>query len=183
MKRLLAAVLCLVLVCAAAARAAEPEQALWTRSEGDGDYVTIRVPCPEGEQLSWAADRKLCVRYADTGEPVALCSNYYRGYLFATVPAAQAGRTLEAGLGEPVRFADHITVWEGVEYYDAPLGTDELNLRGVLRGDGSGNLNAGAVITRAEAFALIVRLLGIPEEGKSGRSGTTPTGKAPATMT
>jgi len=95
MKRLLAAVLCLVLVCAAAARAAEPEQALWTRSEGDGDYVTIRVPCPEGEQLSWAQTRKLCVRYADTGEPVALCSNYYRGYLFATVPAAQAGRTLE----------------------------------------------------------------------------------------
>ena len=166
MKRLLAAVLCLVLVCAAAARAAEPEQALWTRSEGDGDYVTIRVPCPEGEQLPWAQTRKLCVRYADTGEPVALCSNYYRGYLFATVPAAQAGRTLEAGLGEPVRFADHITVWEGVEYYDAPIGTDELNLRGVLRGDGSGNLNAGAVITRAEAFALIVRLLGIPEEGE-----------------
>lgn len=47
--------------------AAEPEQALWTRSEGDGDYVTIRVPCPEGEQLSWAQTRKLCVRYADTG--------------------------------------------------------------------------------------------------------------------
>lgn len=67
MKRLLAAVLCLVLVCAAAARAAEPEQALWTRSEGDGDYVTIRVPCPEGEQLPWAQTRKLCVRYADTG--------------------------------------------------------------------------------------------------------------------
>ena len=43
MKRLLAAVLCLVLVCAAAARAAEPEQALWTRSEGDGDYETGAV--------------------------------------------------------------------------------------------------------------------------------------------
>lgn len=91
MKRLLAAVLCLVLVCAAAARAAEPEQALWTRSEGDGDYVTIRVPCPEGEQLSWAQTRKLCVRYADTGEPVALCSNYYRGISLCHRPGRPGG--------------------------------------------------------------------------------------------
>ncbi len=176
MKRMLSAVLCLVLLCAGpAARAEEPETALWTRREGDGSYVTVRVPCPQGEKLGWAEVQNLYVRYKDTGEPVALTSQYFRGgWLFATLPSGQAGRELEAAQGAPKRFADHITVWEGYEYYDAPMGTGRLQLRGILRGDGSGNLNADSVITRAEAFAFLCRMLSLEPDGDPGYADVSP---------
>ena len=49
MKRILALGLCLALLCPAA-RAAEEAKG-WSRSEPGGDYVTLRVPCPQGEAL------------------------------------------------------------------------------------------------------------------------------------
>ena len=163
MKRILAAVISLTLLCPAAL-AAEPEE-FWMREEGDGSYVTIRVPCPQGEGVGWAEQQWLSVRYADTKQPVPLTSDYTEGYLFATVPAADAERPLECFRGEEHRFPDCITVWQGREYYNEPGGARELSLRGVIRGDAAGNLNAGAVLTRAEAFALVCRMAGLlPEE-------------------
>ena len=88
MKRILALGLCLALLCPAA-RAAEGAKG-WSRSEPGGDYVTLRVPCPQGEALDWSEQTLLAVRYADTGEPVPLTSDYQQGWLFATVPAAEA---------------------------------------------------------------------------------------------
>ena len=88
MKRILALGLCLALLCPAA-RAAEEAKG-WSRSEPGGDYVTLRVPCPQGEALDWSEQTLLAVRYADTGEPVPLTSDYQQGWLFATVPAAEA---------------------------------------------------------------------------------------------
>ncbi|MFQ9918926.1 MAG: S-layer homology domain-containing protein [Flavonifractor plautii] len=93
------------------------------------------------------------MRYADTGEPVPLTSDYQQGWLFATVPAEEAERTLEVFQGEEHRFPDCITVWKGHEYYNDPGGAKELYLRGVLQGDHAGNLNPDAALTRAEAFA------------------------------
>ena len=132
MKRLLTLALCLALLCPAAA--AEGEEALWTRTEGDGSYVTIRLPCPQGEELDWSERQWLAVRYADTGEPVPLTSDYQRGFLFATVPAEDANRPLEAFQGEEHHFPDCTTVWQGHAYYDEPGGTEELYLRGVIQG-------------------------------------------------
>lgn len=174
MKRLLTLLLCLSLLCPAAS-AAEGEASPWSRTEGDGSYVTIRVPCPQGDGLDWAEQRWLAVRYADTGEPVPLASGYQRdGYLFATVPAADAGRPLEAFVGEEHHFPDCTTVWQGNAYYNEPGGTGELYLRGVIQGDQAGNLNADAALTRAEAFTLLCRLLSLEPGGDPGYADVTP---------
>lgn len=145
MKRILALGLCLALLCPAA-RAAEEAKG-WSRSEPGGDYVTLRVPCPQGEALDWSEQTLLAVRYADTGEPVPLTSDYQQGWLFATVPAAEAERPLEVFQGEEHRFPDCITVWKGHEYYNDPSGAKELYLRGVIQGDHAGNLNPDAALT------------------------------------
>lgn len=173
MKRMLAASLILALL-GPAALAAGPEEDLWSRKEGDGSYVTVRVPYPEGEELNWSEKTRLLVRYADTGEPVALTSDYWRGSLFATVPAAEAGRPLEVVRGEEHHFPDCITVWNEREYYEEPVGAGELYLRGVLQGDQAGRLNPEAVLTRAEAFALIARLLMLEPEGEPGYTDVSP---------
>lgn len=121
MKRILALGLCLALLCPAA-RAAEEAKG-WSRSEPGGDYVTLRVPCPQGEALDWSEQTLLAVRYADTGEPVPLTSDYQQGWLFATVPAEEAERTLEVFQGEEHRFPDCHHGLEGApEYYNDPGG-------------------------------------------------------------
>ena len=85
--------------------------------------MTLRVPCPQGEALDWSEQTLLAVRYADTGEPVPLTSDYQQGWLFATVPAEEAERPLEVFQGEEHRFPDCITVWKGHEYYNCLLYT------------------------------------------------------------
>lgn len=172
MKRILALGLCLALLCPAA-RAAEEAKG-WSRSEPGGDYVTLRVPCPQGEALDWSEQTLLAVRYADTGEPVPLTSDYQQGWLFATVPAAEAERPLEVFQGEEHRFPDCITVWKGHEYYNDPSGAKELYLRGVIQGDHAGNLNPDAALTRAEAFSLLVHLLSLEPGGDPGYADVEP---------
>ena len=174
MRRLLALGLCLALLCPAAL-AAEGEE-LWTRTEGDGSYVTVRLPCPEGADMMWQEQQRLSVRYADTGETVALVSGYnWEGFLFATVPSAEAARPLEICLTEEHQFPDCMTTWEdGSEFYDAPSGADALYYRGVLEGDQTGNLNAGDTLTRAEAFTLVCRLLSLEPAGDPGFADVSP---------
>lgn len=172
-KRIVSLALAFLLLPLSARSTGETEE-LWTRPEGNGGYVTVRLPYPEGKELSWAEAQNLYVRYADTKEPVALSSGYERGDLFATVPAADAGRALEVAQGEPVRFADCVTAWREYEDDNAPAGTDWLDLRGIIRGDGSGNLRADARITRAEVLTLLVRLLSLEPEGDPGYADVKP---------
>lgn len=51
MKRCLALLTLLALLLALPVGATEAEETPWTRTEGDGSYVTIRIPCPEGNDL------------------------------------------------------------------------------------------------------------------------------------
>jgi len=89
--RILAAVFLVSLLCQSFALGAAPAaDERWTRTEDGGGYVTIRVPAASDSQT--ADVFQLAVRYADTQEPVALSSTYLDGYLFATVPASEAGR-------------------------------------------------------------------------------------------
>lgn len=147
---------------------------LWTRSEGDGGYVTVRVPYPEGTEMNWSQYRYLTVCYGDTGEPVALSSEYEQGYFFATVPAKDAGRSLKVVQSEPRQFLDCITVWRNEEYYDAPFGADQLDIRGIIQGDNQGNLNPDQVINRAEAFTILCRLLSLEPGGDPGFADVSP---------
>ncbi|MFQ7855232.1 MAG: hypothetical protein ACLRIS_08970 [Flavonifractor plautii] len=127
MKRILALGLCLALLCPAA-RAAEEAKG-WSRSEPGGDYVTLRVPCPQGEALDWSEQTLLAVRYADTGEPVPLTSDYQQGWLFATVPAAEAERPWRSFRGgAPLSRLHHRL--EGARVLQRPQRRKELYLRG-----------------------------------------------------
>lgn len=164
-KRFLCIVLAVLMLMPSSVLAADDTEELWTRTEGDGSYVTIRVSAPEGADMIWSEHQKLSVRYADIKEPVALTSTYKDGYLFATVPAEEAHRTLEVFMGKPLEFKDCFVQWEydgkKESFYDAPLGTDELNIRGIILGDGAEKLNPDETITRAEAFTIVCRLLSL----------------------
>ena len=142
--RILTAVLLVSLLCQGSAlgAAAVPDEH-WSRTEGDGDYVTIRVPA--ASDLQTADTFLLAVRYADTLEPVALSSVYLDGFLFATVPAADADRPLEVFRGDQ-------PVWTDLEQsYLAVQGADDLNIRGVILGDQAGRLKQDEPLTRAPA--------------------------------
>ena len=166
MRKLLAALLVCLLCQGAALAASEDAAPSWSRPEGDGSYVTLRVAAADDAQL---ADREnLAVRYADTQEPVALSSFYLDGYLFATVPARDADRPLEVFQGEE-------PVWTDLEQqYLSALGAENLQIRGIIQGDEAGRLNQDASITRAQAFALIVRLLRLEPAGDPGYSDVSP---------
>jgi ABC-type phosphate transport system substrate-binding protein len=166
MRKLISLLLCITLLGGTAVMAAGPENELWSRTEPGGDFITFRLHHPDSDQLTWAQTMQLTVAYADTDEPVALSSGLkWSEWLFATVPAEDADRPLKVVMGEPARFEDCIKVWDGHEYDEAPSGTDQLNLRGIFVGDETGNLNPESVITRAEAFTVICRLLSLAPAG------------------
>lgn len=167
MKKLLASALACLLLCQGAASAAGGDAGqAWSRPEGDGSYVTIRVPGEPGMALIDTFD--LAVRYADTGEPVALSSAYLDGYLFATVPAENADRPLEVFRGDD-------PVWTDLrEQYLAANGSSDLQIRGVVRGDNAGRLKQDAPLTRAEGAVLMARLLGLQPAERPGYSDVSP---------
>lgn len=167
MKKLLASALACLLLCQGAASAAGGDAGqAWSRPEGDGSYITIRVPGEPGMALIDTFD--LAVRYADTGEPVALSSAYLDGYLFATVPAENADRPLEVFRGDD-------TVWTDLrEQYLAANGSSDLQIRGVVRGDNAGRLKQDAPLTRAEGAVLMARLLDLQPAERPGYSDVSP---------
>ena len=167
MKKLLASALACLLLCQGAASAAGGDAGqAWSRPEGDGSYITIRVPGEPGMALIDTFD--LAVRYADTGEPVALSSAYLDGYLFATVPAENADRPLEVFRGDD-------PVWTDLrEQYLAANGSSDLQIRGVVRGDNAGRLKQDAPLTRAEGAVLMARLLDLQPAERPGYSDVSP---------
>ena len=167
MKELLASALACLLLCQGAASAAGGDAGqAWSRPEGDGSYVTIRVPGEPDMALIDTFD--LAVRYADTGEPVALSSAYLDGYLFATVPAENADRPLEVFRGDD-------PVWTDLrEQYLAANGSSDLQIRGVVRGDNAGRLKQDAPLTRAEGAVLMARLLDLQPAERPGYSDVSP---------
>ena len=164
--RILAAVFLVSLLCQSFALGAAPAaDERWTRTE-DGGYVTIRVPAASDPQTVDVF--QLAVRYADTQEPVALSSTYLDGYLFATVPASEAGRPLEVFQGTQ-------PVWTDLEQpYLAVQGASELNIRGVIFGDKAGRLKQDAPLTRAEAAVIAARLLDLRPSGDPGYRDVSP---------
>lgn len=161
------------LLCPALAAPAEASKPR-SRTEANG-FVTMRLTWPDYESLSWSDAQHFYVLYADTQEPVPLSSTLlYQGNLYVTIPAEDAERPLELLQGTPVQFTDCVQVWQGHTYYDAPQGADQLNLRGILQGDSSGTLNKDRTLTRAEAFALLCRLLSLQPEGDPGYRDVAP---------
>ena len=165
-----AVLLSLLLLCQGTVLAAEEQDAQWRRTEGDGSYVTVRLEV-EGE-CSYSG--RIAARYADTKEPVALSGSYVsnlfdeeKTYFFVTLPVSEADRPLEIFEGEA-------PVWTDLKYPTAPHGTDFLYVRGIIQGDEAGQLNKDKVLTRAEAFAVAVRLLSLKPSGEPGYEDVSP---------
>lgn len=169
---LLSAALCASLALPAFAA----EDDLWSRQEPGGNYVTFRLPVEGWDDMDWKTQSDLAVRYADTKEPVPLTAMLAQnGWLFATVPDSDKDRPLEVFVGEPTQFVDEFSDWgKGEPLYDPPFGTDDLNIRGILLGDAAGTLRAKDTLSRAEAFALIVRLLSLEPAGDPGYEDVRP---------
>ena len=176
MRKLTCLLLCLLLAASLTLPALAAEDALWSRTEPGGNYVTFRLPVEGWADMDWQTQSSLAVRYADTGEPVPLTAMLAQnGWLFATVPAADKDRPLEVFVGEPTEFTDEFSDWgQGEPLYDPPFGTDDLNVRGILLGDAAGTLRANDTLSRAEAFALIVRLLSLEPAGDPGFADVKP---------
>lgn len=165
MKRFLSLLLSLSLLLTLTAHAAPADNEPWNRMEPGGRYITLRLDYPQGEDSLWQDSRYYYARYADTKEPIPLTSPYLDGALYVTVPTGQEERPMEVLQGDPVKFLDCYTTWmeNGTlkkAYANAPLGADVLNLRGLFLGDEKGNLRPEQVLTRAEAFTVLLRLLG-----------------------
>lgn len=165
MKRFLSLLLSLSLLLTLTAHAAPADNEPWNRMEPGGRYITLRLDYPQGEDSLRQDSRYYYARYADTKEPIPLTSPYLDGALYVTVPTGQEERPMEVLQGDPVKFLDCYTTWmeNGTlkkAYANAPLGADVLNLRGLFLGDEKGNLRPEQVLTRAEAFTVLLRLLG-----------------------
>jgi len=176
MRKLTCLLLGLLLACGLALPIFGAEEALWSREEPGGAYMTFRLPVEGWADMDWKTQSDLAVRYEDTKESVPLTGMLaYNGWMFATVPARNKDRPLEVFVGKPTQFIDEFHDWgKGEPLYDPPFGTDDLNIRGILLGDAAGTLRADETLSRAEAFALVVRLLSLEPDGDPGYADVQP---------
>ena len=133
---------------------------------GEG-FITVSWAYPQGEGLTWTEQRALQARYSDDKTPIPL-NQYYDGYMFATIPAANASRSLEAYQAEAMTFADD----SEEQFYEFHV-LGELSRTGVIRGNGEGQGRPFDTISRAEAVTLIVRMLGLDTLEATTASGFT----------
>lgn len=161
------------LLCIAPVQANDMEPQ-WSQSLGDGAFTLVRIVCPQGKDMRWGEQRYLFARYVSTGEIVPI-SGYYDNAVYAVVPTARAKEAFRCEpVGAPTRFQDMILTWNGTDYYDPPTGTDDLAARGILRGNEKGELLPDQAITRAEAFAFLIRTLGIESSADPGYADVNP---------
>ncbi len=110
----------------------------------------VKVKAPLGEMDSWLA----LARYKDTKEVIPL-SMPCGGYIHATVPYQHKDREIEAFIPEPIAFNDIDDY--NPDFHDMKM----LSYSGVMRGDENGNANIYQHVTRAEAVAMVMRLIGL----------------------
>lgn len=128
-------------------------------------FVKVKVPFPEGEKIFQEDYQKyssIMLRYADDKTPIALCA-YYDGYVWGTVPKENGNRKTEVYFADETVFADET---EEYEYYIMK----RLAQRGIIMGDENKKANPFGNITRAEAVAVTMRIIGV-DENTSADSG------------
>ena len=171
--RLLTLLLCLSLLPALPAAAADAIAPSWSSTSEDGQFVTVRLEYPEGKDLPWAESRYLFAACADTGAVIPL-SDYYDGGVYAILPAGRADEPLTVKVSQPIVFTDQVKIWNSTEYDQTPMSAQYLSARGVLKGNEKGELLPDDTITRAEAFALLLRILGVESSQDPGYADVSP---------
>ena len=149
-KKIISAVLgiCVLSVGAVAPLAAE-----------ESGFSVISMDCPQAEEL-WGNDYQsyshLMLRYKDNKQPIPL-SAVYDGKVFATVPKENVNRETEIFIAEDLEFTDYN---EEYEFYPLTI----LSGKGVITGNDKGEGLPYDSITRAEAVAMVMRLLGVDND-------------------
>lgn len=124
--------------------------------ENDNEnFAVLKIPFPENikDNDSW----RTVARFKDSGQAITL-SAYYNGYVFATVPAADKEREIEAFVPDEIKFADYDS--SKYEFHDII----QLSRTGVIMGNEKGEAKPFDNVTRAEATAMIMRFMGLHTE-------------------
>ncbi len=125
-------------------------------SEKDNEnFAVLKIPFPEDikDNDSW----RTVARFKDSGQAITL-SAYYNGYVFATIPAADKEREIEAFVPDEIKFTDYDPA--KYEFNDIM----QLSRTGVIMGNEKGEAKPFDNVTRAEATAMIMRFMGLHTE-------------------
>lgn len=152
MKKLFAALLAVCMLM--------PTGNLTLAEETEKAYTTVKIPFPDtiAENDRW----RTYARYRDTGEIITL-SDYYGGDIWATVPAENRDRELEAVVPEEIDFVD---IDDMSPYFDVSW----LSVTGVMVGNEKGEAEPERNVTRAEAVAMIMRFMGLADDPKADKA-------------
>lgn len=118
-------------------------------------YVTKSI-IYEIDNLNYREQGYVAARFRDTKEPIPL-SYCYDGKVFATVLKKDENRPIEAFIGAPESFSDENTDW-------LPFWVHRLTIRNILKGS-DGKIELKRTIKRSEAVSIIMRSIGLKEEG------------------
>ncbi len=113
-------------------------------------YVIKRVPYI----VDYTKNDVVKARYSDTKEPISL-SLTYNDYLYAFVPSDYEQRDIESYITETVEFSDYNIT----DYRFRTM--EELSRTGIITGNEKKEALPESYVTRAEAIAMIMRLLGL----------------------
>lgn len=154
MKRFFCTILFIMLVLAA-----------YTTAMADTEkFSVISIPYEDGERLfneDYQAYSHLLARYKDDLTPIPV-SQYYDGYMYATVPKENENREIEVFVSEETEFSD-----DNGDYEFYILGL--LSSKDIIKGNENGEGKPFSNITRAEATAMVMRFMGVGanEHGES----------------
>ena len=113
------------------------------------NFTVVKIPFNETE-----SPYDYIARYKDSKQAIPL-SKYYDGYVFATVPTDKAELEIEYFMPSDYKFADY----DPVHYEFSVMET--LAQKGVILGNEKGEAKPFDNVTRAEATAIILRMLGL----------------------
>lgn len=116
------------------------------------DFTVIKAPYNGTENVY-----EVKARFVDSKQAIPL-SDCYDGYLFATVSTENADREIEGFIPSEYRFSDY----DPVHYEFSVMET--LAQLGVILGNEKGEAKPFDNVTRAEAIAMIMRMLGLGTE-------------------
>jgi|GEM_PF-476814 len=119
-------------------------------SEGQLRHVMLRVPY-EADLTTY---KVIKARYSDTTEPIPL-STYYDGMLYALVPYNKSTKAIEGFEPEALEFTDYSSSDYRFHTFK------ELSRTGIIKGNEKGEALPDSSVTRAEAVAMVIRMLGI----------------------
>lgn len=145
-----------------AVMAAVQVPALPAMAKDNEKFVLRSIPCEEGETYfneDYQKYDSMLLRYADDKTPIPF-SEYYDGFMYAKIPVENKDRELEMFFSEPLTFTDYD------EEKDGFYMMERLSRSGVIKGDDDGKANPDSNVTRAEACAMVMRLMGVDAIGK-----------------